>query len=55
MKPTKKELASIGVISGKDAKRFVEHMEWCKNNKISKEERETLQRNYDAIMKKSNL
>jgi hypothetical protein len=49
------QLASIGVISGKDAERFVEQMELAKTHKISKEERDRLEKNYKSIMKKSNL
>ena len=55
MKPTKKELASIGVISGKDVERFMEHMEWAKTHKISKEECDEMERNYKAIMAKAKL
>lgn len=52
---TKKELASIGIISGKDAKRFIEHMEWAKTHKIPKEELDEMEKNYKAIMAKAKL
>ena len=55
MKPTKKQLASIGVISGKDAERFIEHMEWANTHKISKEERDEMEKNYKSIMAKAKL
>ena len=52
---TKKKLATIGIISGKDAERFIEHMEWVKTHKISQEERDSMEKNYKAIMSKSKL
>lgn len=52
---TKKELARVGVISGKDAERFIEHMEWAKTHKISKEERESMEQNYKSIMAKAKF
>jgi len=50
---TEGNLASIGVISGKAAERFVERMNNVKP--ISKEKRVEMEANYKAIMKKAKL
>lgn len=51
----KKRLASIGIISGKDAERFIENMELAKINKIPEPERMEMESNYRSIMLKSKL
>ena len=51
----KKRLASIGVISGKDAERFLANMEEAKLNKISDVERAEMEANYKSIMSKANF
>ena len=49
------DLSSLGVLTGKDAERFVENMKIAENNRLPDEERKRIEDNYQAIMKIAKL
>jgi len=55
MKLSRKELAKIGIISGKDAEIFIAAMKEAELNPIPNEELIKLKDNYNQIMAKANL
>lgn len=42
-------ISETPILTGNDAKRFIERMEKSKTEKVSKEVRERMQRNYEAL------
>jgi hypothetical protein len=51
----KESESSLGILTGKDAERFIENMKIAENNRLPDEEIKRINDNYQAIMKIAKL